>query len=297
MERNHRTVKRMAARVGGDVRDMVVFYNTSPNQKGVVPAETIYKYVPSRCVQEVRTSTSCPYSCGDLVYVRPPNARCTTAWALGTVSGVNSDVSIVVDGVPRHVRDLRKATAHDEVGQEDACDDDLVGFTYDSDDTACDQGSDGGDESSDYGVSLAIVGMSQVVVVVVVVVTLHACVQHHCVDLFGIVAHLRGSGTFIMIVRTMHGGYNSCGCGFSYDLEIRGRCELLACTRCCILAEYGRRQFWELSSRGNLTACAGGRKEGCLPVAGVERSVEFWVSFVRASVCCSVGLLIYVSVL
>ena len=151
VERNHRTVKRMAARVGGDVRDMVVFYNTSPNQKGVVPAETIYKYVPSRCVQEVRTSTSCPYSCGDLVYVRPPNARCTTAWALGTVSGVNSDVSIVVDGVPRHVRDLRKATAHDEVGQEDACDDDLVGFTHDSDDTACDQGSDGGDESSDYG--------------------------------------------------------------------------------------------------------------------------------------------------
>ena len=64
---------------------------------------------------------------------------------------MNSDVSIVVDGVPRHVRDLRKATAHDEVGQEDACDDDLVGFTYDSDDTACDQGSDGGDESSDYG--------------------------------------------------------------------------------------------------------------------------------------------------
>ena len=39
----------------------------------------------------------------------------------------------------------------DEVGQEDAWDNDLVGFTYDRDDTACDQGSDGGDEFSDCG--------------------------------------------------------------------------------------------------------------------------------------------------
>lgn len=121
VERNHRTVKRMAARTGGDVRDMAMFYNASPGGKDTIPAETVYKYslvTPgvSHSGPEVRTSSSCPFRVGDMVYVRPPSARCTTVWGRGTVTGVNSNVSVLVGGVPRHVRDLRKVPAHGELG-------------------------------------------------------------------------------------------------------------------------------------------------------------------------------------
>ena len=113
IERNHRTVKRMAARAGGDVRDMVTYYNASPNCHGKVPAEAVYKYVmqplgvaADQVVDDA--SVSCRYSVGDRVYVKPPNARCTTPWGPGTVTGITSSTAVLVDGMTRHVRDLRK---------------------------------------------------------------------------------------------------------------------------------------------------------------------------------------------
>ena len=44
---------------------------------------------------------------GDEVWVKPPNARCTTRWNRGIVNGVNSPNNVEVDGTPRHLLDLR----------------------------------------------------------------------------------------------------------------------------------------------------------------------------------------------
>ena len=41
--------------------------------------------------------------------VKPPNARCDTRWRGGNVTRVNSPWNIEVDGVPRHLQDIRLA--------------------------------------------------------------------------------------------------------------------------------------------------------------------------------------------
>ena len=41
--------------------------------------------------------------------VKPPNAKCDTRWRGGNVTRVNSPCNIEVDGVPRHLQDVRFA--------------------------------------------------------------------------------------------------------------------------------------------------------------------------------------------
>ena len=48
-----------------------------------------------------------PYDIGDNVWVKPAENRCNTKFKLGTVTGVISNHTVEVDGMPRHVRDLR----------------------------------------------------------------------------------------------------------------------------------------------------------------------------------------------
>ena len=45
---------------------------------------------------------------GDEVWVKPPNARCTTKWKKGHVTGITSRNNVSVDGMPRHVLDIRR---------------------------------------------------------------------------------------------------------------------------------------------------------------------------------------------
>lgn len=52
------------------------------------------------------------YHVGDAVWVKPPGNRCDTRFTRGTVSEVKSDVAVVVDGMPRHIRDLRRRVEH-----------------------------------------------------------------------------------------------------------------------------------------------------------------------------------------
>ena len=49
------------------------------------------------------------YREGDRVVVRPPAARCTTEWTPAVVTEVKSSTNVEVDGIPRHVSDLRLA--------------------------------------------------------------------------------------------------------------------------------------------------------------------------------------------
>ena len=64
VERNHMTVKRMAARSGNPAEVMVYYYNFTPNDDGLVPAETLYMYdlrVPNAAseVQEPLATRRC----------------------------------------------------------------------------------------------------------------------------------------------------------------------------------------------------------------------------------------------
>ena len=48
-----------------------------------------------------------PFYVGQRVYVKPKNARCTSEWTIGEVTKMNSKWNIEVDGVPRHISQIR----------------------------------------------------------------------------------------------------------------------------------------------------------------------------------------------
>lgn len=120
IERIHRTIKRMVARSGAAVEEMVYWYNNSPNSHGVVPAETLFNYdvvLPKQqllfdVIQEDQPLKSChQYGVGDTVFVKPPHARCDVTWRKGVVTAVKP-TSVEVDGVNRHIADIRLAESY-----------------------------------------------------------------------------------------------------------------------------------------------------------------------------------------
>ena len=113
VERIHRTIKRMAARSQANVLDMVFYYNSSPKaalEESSVPANQVFQYA-RRCPGEqpstTKASGASKYRVGDKVFVKPGHARCTTEWPIGVVTGVCGNIKAEVNGIPRHVGDLR----------------------------------------------------------------------------------------------------------------------------------------------------------------------------------------------
>ena len=80
-----------------------------------MPADAIYSYearllgepVPARQFDGSRESNKNSYQAGDQVYVKPGKARCDTMWRRGIVTRVQADNVVEVDGVNRHVADVR----------------------------------------------------------------------------------------------------------------------------------------------------------------------------------------------
>ena len=127
VERSHRTIKRMAARANADPLDMVFWFNNSPKDgtdERTVPARVLHHYdwrIPiangfdgmDNGVTNVNWADNKDDKCGnrvaigDEVFVKPPAVRCTTKWPTGTVTSVDSTTKIGVDGIPRHVADIR----------------------------------------------------------------------------------------------------------------------------------------------------------------------------------------------
>ncbi len=110
VERNHRTIKRAAARSGRSVEEVVYWYNNSPMSNGVIPAEALYRYRPRLRGEKTggdQKNLNSRFSVGDMVYVKPPNGRCTSVWKPGRVTKIVSSQTVEVDGVNRHVADLR----------------------------------------------------------------------------------------------------------------------------------------------------------------------------------------------
>lgn len=127
VERIHRTVKRMAARTGEDPREMTFWYNVAPKVSGSkadssVPAHMLHSYM-WRMPVGVKHLFDSNFSdddhlVGKEVFVKPPNVRCTQVWPRGTVTAVLGERQVEVDGIPRHVADVRL------VPNEDGCDED-----------------------------------------------------------------------------------------------------------------------------------------------------------------------------
>ncbi|KAG1684000.1 hypothetical protein GQR58_009596 [Nymphon striatum] len=57
---------------------------------------------------KVESCDDSPFAVGDEVWIKPPIPSCTKQWSLGMVSGVMSKYVVRVDGMPRHVKDIRK---------------------------------------------------------------------------------------------------------------------------------------------------------------------------------------------
>ena len=130
VERNHRTIKRMSARSGRSVEYSVFWYNVTPRcDQRIIPSHKLISYKWRNPFLERSTGmrnvdnhecTGSEFDVGDEVWVKPPGARCTTPWKPGVVTGVNSKYNVEIDGVTRHVRDMRKRLANnfDERGEQ-----------------------------------------------------------------------------------------------------------------------------------------------------------------------------------
>ena len=114
VERNHRTIKRIAERGGIAPEEAVFWYNITPRKdtdEGSVPSNVLFSYswrVPFDVnTQEPALECDSRFTVGEEVWVKPTPASCTRQWALGKVTRVVSTHVVDVDGMPRHVRDVR----------------------------------------------------------------------------------------------------------------------------------------------------------------------------------------------
>ena len=126
VERCHRTVKVIAARKQCSVSEAVYWYNVTPrddSDESTAPANVLYGYVVRvRGLTEKLQDTGeshAEYRVGDAVWVKPPHGRCDTRYGTGKVTGVISQHAVEVDGVPRHVRDLRGRAGDAAPSEED----------------------------------------------------------------------------------------------------------------------------------------------------------------------------------
>ena len=120
VERSHHTIKRIAARTRCSVMEAVYWYNVTPKDDvsaSTAPANIIYSYTARiRGVdvmlppEDARPSS---YKVGDSVWVKIPHGRCTTQFGKGTITGVYSPHSVLVDGTPRHAKDVHPVRGAD----------------------------------------------------------------------------------------------------------------------------------------------------------------------------------------
>lgn len=117
IERNHRTIKRMVARTKRSIQHCVFWYNMTPHgDQNIIPCHSIavgkwrnpFLDGSSEASNHSSTWESCEFAVGEKVWVKPPGARCTSSWSLGLVTNINSKHNVSVNGVPRHVYDVRK---------------------------------------------------------------------------------------------------------------------------------------------------------------------------------------------
>ena len=113
VERSHRTIKAMAERSGTSPIEAAYWYNMVPREgqrEGSAPQRSIYTYewqLGGEESMEVAEEVRSAVRVGDEVWVKPGGARCTTQWKTGRVTGVTSVNNVDIDGMPRHILDIR----------------------------------------------------------------------------------------------------------------------------------------------------------------------------------------------
>ena len=103
----------IAARTQCSVMEAVYWYNVTPKDDAsasTAPANIIYSYTARIRVVDVtlppEDAGPSRYKVGDNVWVKISHGRCTTQFGKGTITGVYSPHSVLVDGTPRHVKDV-----------------------------------------------------------------------------------------------------------------------------------------------------------------------------------------------
>lgn len=116
IERLHRTIKSKAARSNADPLQIVYWYNVTPRDgtnEETVPSVAVHKYRWRMPMLSDPTSTRPQkdelhgFKRGDTVFVKPASARCTYSWPPGIITDIISDQQLEIDGIPRHVADVR----------------------------------------------------------------------------------------------------------------------------------------------------------------------------------------------
>jgi transposase InsO family protein/ribonuclease HI len=130
VERHHRTIKRMAARAGaGSPLQSVFWYNMAPksaDDEATVPWRRVQAYEwrhPDVRPSDIEGDQPAALQVGDEVWVKPPDARCTSKWTSAHVTKINSRNNIEVDGMARHILDVRPIVSIDSEDGNDSDED------------------------------------------------------------------------------------------------------------------------------------------------------------------------------
>ena len=117
VERVHRSIKKIAARTRCDIKEAVYLYNITPLDdinETTAPINAVHKYFARiKGIDEVEKQEAggdCPYRVGEEVWVKGPQNKCFKQFAHGKVTGLISPQAVEVNGMPRHVKDLRHRT-------------------------------------------------------------------------------------------------------------------------------------------------------------------------------------------
>ena len=124
VERHHRTIKALAERGQITPMEAVFWYNMAPRSgldEATVPQRAVFRYEwrhPST-VPVGETKGAATIDIGEEVWVKPPDAKCTSQWRKGRVTDVHSPNNLSVDGIPRHILDVRRVILPSESSEED----------------------------------------------------------------------------------------------------------------------------------------------------------------------------------
>ena len=110
IENCHRSVKRTVARAGCTVANAVFWRNLAPRSRAPPPCFQMFSrgWRPPRKRNRTR-SPETHHWIGREVFVKPGGARCNTTWKRGRVTGWRPPATFEVNGIPRHVSDVRLA--------------------------------------------------------------------------------------------------------------------------------------------------------------------------------------------
>ena len=57
---------------------------------------------------------------GEEVWMKPPNSQCTSQWRRGVTTDINSRNNISVDGMPRHILDIRRVVDSSDESEDES---------------------------------------------------------------------------------------------------------------------------------------------------------------------------------